>query len=58
MKVGLSGLNVDDAAAAAPEAVGRGGARGRLPRLPAAAAEEAAPKKKRTRKKADEAGKE
>ena len=50
MKVGLSGLNVDEAAAPpAAEAEATPTAE------PAPAAEEAAPKKKRTRKKADEA---
>ena len=54
MKVGLSGVALDEAApAAAPvEAVAA------APETPAVEVEEAAPKKKRTRKKADEARKE
>ena len=58
MKVGLSGLNVDDTAAEAPAAaVEEAPAPAAVPE-PVALAEEAAPKKKRTRKKADEAAKE
>jgi ribosomal protein S1 len=55
MKVGLTGLNLEEAAAA-PVAVAEEAA---APAAEApAATEEAAPKKKRTRKKTDEAPKE
>jgi small subunit ribosomal protein S1 len=51
MKVGLSGVNVDEGATEAPAAETTPAAAAE----PAPATEEAAPKKKRTRKKADEA---
>jgi len=55
MKVGLSGLNVDEASIEAATATPVQEDQPLVPAEPAPATEEAAPKKKRTRKKADEA---
>jgi len=58
MKVGLSGIGVDEPATAAPKAEAAEEAPAAAPAEAAPAEPEPAPKKKRTRKKADEAAQE